>query len=158
MLRQGDRHPEFIRTSREKIVGGIGAPACDWIASIHRTRKGRIEMFKQGDVYKSVRIAGRIWPLGNYMRKRIRDRLGIPQLARERQIFFENYDKETGEVFEAEPLPEDYCPHTDLIEVSTPWRNYEQKKAKREGLADLQTEAAYRARQRARRYTNTARV
>lgn len=152
------RHHEFIRTSREKLLGGIGGPAVPWLAAIHRQRKGRLELFKNGDVFKAVRIGGKIWPLGPYIRAKLRDALGIPQLARERALYFNNYDPETGELDELPPLPETYCPNEDIMDISSPWRKYGEKKARKEGLADLEQKAAHRARSRARRTFQTTRV
>lgn len=154
----GDRYPEFIRTSREKDIGGIGAPAADWLASLHRMRSGRQQLYQNGDVWKSVRIGGKIWPLGKYMRKRIRARLGIPQTATERAEFFDLYDPETGEILAPDVLPETYCPSTDITDINSPWRDYVQKKERAEGLADLEKQAAHRARKRARRFYQTTRI
>ncbi len=145
------RHPEFIRTSREKFIGGIGAPACGWLANMHRTRAGRKELSEKGDVWKTVRIDGRIWPLGPYLRARIRNRLGIPQLAEERAIMFDMYNPETGEIFAPGPLPETYCPTTDVTDVPAPKRIQAYEEARKELQPDLEASAAKRARSRRRR-------
>ncbi len=152
------RQPEFIRTSREKFVGGLGAPASGWLANLHRTRAGRKQLAENCDVWKSVRIGGRIWPLGPYLRARIREKLGVPQTAEERALMFDNYDPETGEIYESPPLPETYCPIKDVTEINTAKYNYELKKAREAQQPELEAKASHRQRRRARRYTQTIKV
>lgn len=147
----GDRYPEFIRTSREKLVGGIGAPSVGWLAAMHRRREGRKLLTEMGDVWKAVRIDGKIWPLGPYLRTRLRQRLGVPELSEERQIFFDHYCPKTGELLEPQPLPETYCPMEDVSQPVNPRNNYVNTEARKAQQPDLEAKASRRARSRARR-------
>ncbi len=115
--RLNGKHPEFARMSNRY---GIGEPACAWLARTMSTKGGLIELEKYGDVWNSVRIDGKIWPIAPYLRMKIRDRLGIPQDSRERAIHFDHIDYDTGELKPNLPLPEHYGPWQDCRDQRFP--------------------------------------
>lgn len=129
MTKQGDsrlgkRHPEFARMS---MRNGIGYPAVGWLAKTMSSKEGIAAMAVYGDVWNSVRIDGKIWPLSNYLRRKLRDALGVSQDARERAEQLVPYYGEIKEFIEPEPLPENYGPWKDLAEVRTPSTAKEEK-------------------------------
>lgn len=152
-----DRHPEFIMTSKERLAGGIGAPAAAWLAGMHRTREGRKQLAENADVWNTVRIDGKIWPLGPYMRNRIRQRLGIPAQADARALMFDRFNPLTGEIEQPQPLPLDYCPGKDYADELTMRKNHVNKEARKAIQPDLESKAAKRVRS-SRRKTQTIQV
>lgn len=67
------RHPEFTRMS---LRPGIGAPAT---ASIGRSFTGpqySQALVKAGDVPSELRVGGKTYPLGRYLREKIREEVG----------------------------------------------------------------------------------
>jgi len=115
--RLGNKHPEFARMSNRY---GIGEPACAWLAATMGTDKAQIQMQKYGDVWNSVRIDGKIWPLAPYLRMKIRERLGIPQNTRDRAIHFDHIDYDTSELLPNLPLPDHYGPWQDCRDQRFP--------------------------------------
>lgn len=65
------REPEFSRMSNQN--GGIGIPSVPGIAAVARER---LKSGVSNDVPTAVRIAGKISPLGRYLRKQVRLALG----------------------------------------------------------------------------------
>lgn len=145
-IRLKGRYPEFSRMSKGGKLRGIGYPAIPWLGHTMSSLDGRKCLARYGDVWSSIRIGGKIWPLGNYMRACLRDYLEIPQNSRERSQFFDFYDESTGELLEPPPLPANYCPREDPLEISTPLRRKLQKEIHQEKVADLKQEAAKRER------------
>lgn len=85
MITQKDLHgcgrtPEFARMSQGIGRGAIGAIAASWSASS--------ALDTEGDVPAAVRINGSILPLGQYVRRKMRERVGreanMPQDVRQR--------------------------------------------------------------------------
>jgi hypothetical protein len=144
------RTPEFMRSSRNR-PGGIGIPAVPWLAHTMGRPAALRKLADYGDVWNSVRIEGRIWPLGDYLRKKIRDHMGIPQNAQDRAILFEHFDRETGELY-SPPLPNDYCPDEDISEVITA---YARKHGKKAFIKDELPQLEKRAAKLKRRTTKT---
>lgn len=147
------RWPEFARMSTNK---GVGNPAITWLADQHRTRLGSRELSTQGDVFTSIRINGKIWPLGQYMRKKLREELGVPATARDRAVMF-------GQIYKPKPddwaCPlEDYCPHSDITDTLTPARITRDEKEKTQALPEIRQKAAHQARRSHRRNTQTVNV
>lgn len=68
------RHPEFSRMSNRP---GIGAPAMAVIAEQLFTPAGVAEFQRTGDVPRSLLIGGRQIPLGKYLRRVLRDAIGM---------------------------------------------------------------------------------
>lgn len=67
--RLGGRHPEFARMS---LRPGIGAPAIQQVANALQNKAGWDEINNLGDVPNVLKTAGRLMPLGRYMRQRLR--------------------------------------------------------------------------------------
>lgn len=144
----GGRPPEFATMSTRP---GIGLPAIPWLGHVASSAKGWKTILEAGDVWTSVRIGGRIWPLGSYLRRKLRDYLGIPNDARERAIYFGHYDHATGELIELPPLPDGYTPWQDIADYSTPWNIAHAKKAHKEELPEVQRDAEARRRKASKR-------
>lgn len=148
------RYPEFARSSNRP---GIGAPALPWLRDIQLSRHGAYAMQKHGDVFTCIRIDGKIWPLGHYMRKKLREECGVPQNAPERAAMF-------GKVYEPDEeewairLPENYCPEMDLLDAPTARRSIEEAQKKIIELPEIHRKADHAKRRRKRRQLPTEKV
>lgn len=71
---------EFWRTSRNP---GIGCGRA--ILDLHTSYGGAHLIDEQGDVARTVRLCGRVWPLGRTVREWLREQLGIPADRAERE-------------------------------------------------------------------------
>lgn len=114
--RLGDRHPEFARMSNRR---GIGFPACGWLSDTMASQKGMRALAEAGDVWNTVRIEGKIYPLGHYMRNGIREKLGLSNNQRERAIQLDRIDYETGEIM-PDVMLEHFCPREDAADQNFP--------------------------------------
>lgn len=123
--RLGDRHPEFARMS---MRNGIGFPAVGWLANTMSSKSGMESIAEYGDVWNSVRIDGKIWPLCLYLRRKLRSAMGLSQCSRERAAQLDHIDYSTGEVIANKPLPENYGPWADLSGSNVPLNNARKKK------------------------------
>lgn len=70
-----NRHPEFTRMSRRP---GIGAPFIPQLARMMLTVEGRHHLGETGDVADCYRLAGKTWPLDDYMKRKLREHLEMP--------------------------------------------------------------------------------
>ncbi len=135
---------------------GIGANIIPWLADQHRTRLGAKELAEKGDVFTAIRINGKVWPIGQYLRKLLRTELGVPQNAQERAIMFDQvYEPRPDEW--ASPLV-DYCPHTDVRTVLNPKRKVEDEKTTKAEIPDIQKKADHRDRKIKRRQVQTINI
>lgn len=82
--------PEFSRTS---LRPGIGATALDEIVKILTTDHGVDSIIETGDVPSTLRHGSKQYPLGRYLRMKLREKLGFKEI---------NGQKETLEKFDAE--------------------------------------------------------
>lgn len=73
--RLNGRAPEFARMSLRPR--GLGDGALDAIAKWCVSKQGAVFIAKTGDVPRSVRVNGRVVPLGRYLTHRLRERVGI---------------------------------------------------------------------------------
>lgn len=75
----GERHPVFARMSNggKNKTGGIGAQSAETIANAHFTKAVSRSVSDQGDVLGVVRFDGQMWPLGRYLRGRVRKAMGM---------------------------------------------------------------------------------
>jgi hypothetical protein len=71
--------PEFFKTSKEPPLGYSAH-----LKALIESTGGEYEIAETGDVPRTVRIAGKIWPLSRVLRERLRDDYGIPQRMLER--------------------------------------------------------------------------
>lgn len=83
------REPEFAIMSR---YPGLGHAMAHKIAKTYQTKNGARLLAEQGDVEKTIRIDGRIWPIGNYGVGKIRYQLGIPETRADRLLLNPNLD------------------------------------------------------------------
>lgn len=81
--RLNGKYPEFVRMSRR---GGIGMLAAIDIVDLLTTKHGCNHLEKVGDVPYSLNHGGRAFPLGRYLRRRIRETLGMPQEWKEKNL------------------------------------------------------------------------
>lgn len=73
--RLGGRHPEFSRMSRKPGIGVTGLSIiADWINS----SDGAKYVAHYGDVPHTVRLGGKIFPLGRYLVSRLRETIDLP--------------------------------------------------------------------------------
>jgi len=79
-LRLEGLHPEFSRKSNRP---GLGAAAMAVIANYMETEVGMNEFAKTGDVPIQLRLGRRVIPLGRYLRKKLRDEIGMPERLRD---------------------------------------------------------------------------
>lgn len=74
------RAPEFAQGSnRPGIGGGPDGQGFDELAEWYHTKAGAAYIAQQGDICHFVRIHGKVYPLDRYMKKRIRERVGLPE-------------------------------------------------------------------------------
>lgn len=72
-MRLGDRHPEFARMS---LKPGIGAAFMPYVAdSINSMAIDLVAL--EGDVPSSLRHGKRIMPMGRYLRRKLREEVGL---------------------------------------------------------------------------------
>ena len=141
------RMPEFSRMSK-----GIGSPAIGWLADqmgkrfINERGEYGPALKMQGDVFNTVRIEGRVMPLGRYMRRKLREALGLAEDARERAIQLGRFDHSTGEIYE-DNVPKEYHPVADISDIRSPWRNHVEKEAHKAKAALAEAADAKAARQ-----------
>lgn len=117
--RLGDRYPEFARMSTKGLNRGLGYCAVGWLADVMGESHGLRQMKRYGDVWSTVRIDGKIYPLGRYIRRGLREALGLSHDAEERARQLGDVDPSTGEIkpAEFEPLPEEYGPWRDMMDT-----------------------------------------
>ena len=146
------RTPEYATMSTRP---GVGHPAIPWL--VHRANTAKQTIVDAGDVWTSIRIAGKIWPLGNYLRRKLRERLGISHDAVQRAVDFHHYT-EDGEILWERPLPENFNPHYDIADFSTVWTNHYGKKKDNAELPEIAQKAEHSKRRKARRSSPSAQV
>lgn len=71
------RHPEFARMS---LRPGIGATAMEDVASVLFTEVGQLSMTSTGDVPSVLAHGKKKFPLGRYLRRKLRENLGFGSL------------------------------------------------------------------------------
>lgn len=89
------RHPEFVRMSR---MPGIGAGAGAVVAAHVVKPYGVLAYGVTGDVPKEIRFEGKKWPLGRYIRQKIRVAAGLP-MGREDQRLVEPAESLSSEAW-----------------------------------------------------------
>lgn len=77
-----DREPEFAVMSRRP---GLGVPALASMAESYMTQSGSAGLAEMGDISTEFRIRGRLWPLDYFMRQKLRDLVGVPLRACQRE-------------------------------------------------------------------------
>lgn len=78
---QPDMEPEFRASSRVPPIGSAALPA---LVHPYRRGAGAKLLEERGDVERSVRIGGKVYPLDEFMLKKMREALGIPLTHTER--------------------------------------------------------------------------
>jgi len=77
--RLGGRYREFASISRRPY--GLGAAAMGRVASVLLTKDGSRAVVTNQDAPSHLRVGKRKWPLGRYLRRKLREEAGIPQSA-----------------------------------------------------------------------------
>lgn len=70
------RHPEFVRMS---LKPGIGAPAMERVADVLYRPGGSRLLAESGDVPGQLLQAGKPFPLGRYLKQKLRDQMDVPK-------------------------------------------------------------------------------
>lgn len=96
------REPEFRTSSRRPP---LGAEFCDAIVNHYTKRQGAALIAEQGDIARTFRIDGQIYPIGDWALKKIRTELGIPTRHSDR-LMHPNYEK-YNPILEATCLPDE---------------------------------------------------
>ncbi len=81
------QEPEFRTSSR---VPGLGAAFIPVVVSAYRTKSGKAIITERGDIERTVRIGGKIYPLPRYIANKARKTLGVP-LTHEERLCHEGY-------------------------------------------------------------------
>lgn len=154
MTREGDpwlkgRPPEFARMS---LKPGIGVPAIGWLADA----LGRQQLMEdgkytpllkiRGDVFSTVRIQGKIFPLGRYLRTKLRQAMGLSDNPRDRALQLGRFTVDGEIIEETETHSENHHPYQDLADASTPFyrQQFRALQADREAKAKAIEEKAER--------------
>jgi hypothetical protein len=140
--------PEFATMSTNP---GLGSCVIPWLARTLTLKKNYDTIVEAGDVWNSIRIDGKIWPLGGYIRRKLREKLGIPQDRTERAAWFFHLDPDTGEIDELPPLPENFSPWQDIADYNTPWKVHNAKKETQQELPEINQRADHAERKAKRR-------
>lgn len=82
------QEPEFRTSSRNPPIGAAFIPP---LVSAYRTRRGQQIIEERGDIERTLRIGGKVYPLAPYLLNKARERLGIPLLHRDRIDANANY-------------------------------------------------------------------
>lgn len=95
-------HPEFARMSNRP---GIGANAMSVLADTIHTDNG-LHSLVDGDVPMELRHNGKMWPLGRYLREKLREEIGMTDEQREqiKARFFSEKSQEMRALLEGKPL------------------------------------------------------
>ena len=83
--------PEFSRQSRMPGIGAINV-AMAYLENLCLSKHGAEYIATTADVFRSIEIDGKSLPLGDYLRGKLRERLGIPALRRDRLRLFNKPD------------------------------------------------------------------
>lgn len=75
------QEPEFRVSSKNPPLGAALVPA---LVARYSTPQGRTLLEDRGDIERTIRIGGRIYPLGPWLTGKVREKLSIPSLARDR--------------------------------------------------------------------------
>ena len=143
------RWPEFFRASRNP---GIGCRAIKWLHYLQTQPTGLEQLVQQKDVFNSVRLGGRIWPLGRYMKVKLRESIGLPSCAREREEFFAQFEqhKKWGKAY-LMPEAEQSYPPLDMLES---YSSLMRQKERYLESKDQETEGEKKAARQKRRQIN----
>ncbi len=122
-MKLAGRPPEFARMS---LKPGLGAPAVALMCGFYHTKAGAQYLAENGDVARSFRFRGRVYPFDTYMLGKFRSYMGIPVTAFHRNL--------AGPPFEMTP---DYTPDwkvtTEELHLADKQEKKARAKAKRHG-------------------------
>jgi len=85
---QTNQEPEFRTSSRRPP---LGSRSVDFLCAPYRTGDGRSILEERGDVERTFRFDGKVYPLDAFILRKMRGELGIPLLHRERIEANPNY-------------------------------------------------------------------
>lgn len=80
------RPPEF--RSMSKQYGGIGYCGLGWLADMQFTKAGCRSLAQSCDVFDSIRVEGKIYPIGDYLRSELRKIVNVPETPLERRALY----------------------------------------------------------------------
>lgn len=106
------RPPEW--RSMSKQAGGIGYPAVGWMADMHMTKAGSAALLQRRDVFNGIRVDGKVYPIGEYLRDKLRQAIGWAPNQHRRDLEVDDYHDDQNLIF---------TPPMDLYSVSSFPRN-----------------------------------
>jgi hypothetical protein len=106
------RPPEW--RSMSKQCGGLGISALGWLADMHTTNAGSKALQQRRDVFNAIKVDGKVYPIGEYLRCKLRELLGVLPTQSGRDLASEGYHND-------QELP--FAPPMDLYSVRSLPRN-----------------------------------
>jgi hypothetical protein len=91
------RPPEWRSMSKQH--GGLGSSAIGWLADMHATKAGSEALKRRRDVFNGIKIDGKVFPLGEYLRNQLREVVGIPSNQDRRDLEHADYVDDQELVF-----------------------------------------------------------
>ena len=82
-LHLGGRPPEFTRQS---LKPGLGAGMVEWLSGYYTSKGGAMYLAAHGDICRTFRHSGKIYPLDYYILQKIRRLVGLSESAANRQL------------------------------------------------------------------------
>lgn len=107
--RLNGRHPEFARMSNgggKSGLGGIGAPAVDSICEVLTSTHGCDSIIQTGDVPLALRSGTKNLPLGRYLRRKIREKLGHRETSTPQEMLLRLQFETTQTISDELKIPE----------------------------------------------------
>ena len=142
------RPPEW--RSMSKQAGGIGTAGVGWLADMQMTAAGSKALRKRRDVFNGIKVDGKVYPVGEYIRDQVRNTLGLAPSQARRDIEHDDYHDDQELVF---------TPPFDLYEVAHLPRNRRLIDAeKAEKAVDAYVAVEKQQRQAARTITRGAKI
>ena len=86
------RTPEFRSMSKQQ--GGLGVSGLGWLADMHATNAGSKALLKNRDVFNGIKVEGKVWPIGEYLRSQLRELVGVEPNQAKRDLNHDDYQED----------------------------------------------------------------